>query len=88
MPAARSGLSARGFHGGDMPSLDGDGGSIGITCSLSRASVTVLSDVPAVESVVRAGAGACSSGKNAAGACGTGSDGPMYVNKLSDAPAS
>jgi hypothetical protein len=41
-PAARSGLRAKGFHGGDMPSLDGDGGSIGTACSLSRASLAVL----------------------------------------------
>jgi hypothetical protein len=42
MPVARSGLSAKGFHGGDMPSLDGDGGSIGTGCSLRRATLTVL----------------------------------------------
>jgi hypothetical protein len=42
MPAARSGLRANGFHGGDMPSLDGDGGSMWTACSLSRASLPVL----------------------------------------------
>jgi hypothetical protein len=41
-PVARSGLRVMGFHGGDMPSLDGDGGSIWTACSLSRASVAVL----------------------------------------------
>jgi hypothetical protein len=41
LPAARSGLSANGFHGGDMPSLEGDGGSIWTADSLSRARATV-----------------------------------------------
>jgi hypothetical protein len=41
-PVARSGLRLMGFHGGDMPSLDGDGGSIWTACSLRRASVAVL----------------------------------------------
>lgn len=44
VPAARSGLRAKGFHGGDMPSLEGDGGSIWTACSLSRASVAVVFD--------------------------------------------
>jgi hypothetical protein len=42
LPAARSGLRANGFHGGDMPSLDGDGGSMWTACSLSRASLSIL----------------------------------------------
>lgn len=42
VPAARSGLSANGFHGGDMPSLEGEGGSIWTACSLSRARFAVV----------------------------------------------
>jgi hypothetical protein len=41
MPDTRSGLSANGFHGGDMPNLEGDGGSIGTADSLSRARFAV-----------------------------------------------
>jgi hypothetical protein len=40
--AVRSGLIAKGFHGGDMPSLEGDGGSMWTACSLRRASLAVL----------------------------------------------
>jgi hypothetical protein len=49
MPVARSGLRANGFHGGDMPNLEGEGGSIWTACSFSRASLLMLWD----ESIVR-----------------------------------
>jgi hypothetical protein len=44
MPDTRSGLRANGFHGGDMPNLEGEGGSIWTACSFSRASLLTLWD--------------------------------------------
>jgi hypothetical protein len=81
VPATRSGLMAKGFHGGDMPSLEGDGGSMWTACSLSRASLAVLWNEYACGR--NSDDAVAERGRNAAGACGTAWD-DLQVNKTNN----